>query len=64
MTDVPIQKMVECPLKRGEDQQKITLGAEEIETITEGTGVAVSEVITTLRSVSTNVATLAGEVKT
>lgn len=64
MTDVPIQKMVECPLKRGEDQQTLTRGAEEIETITEGTGVAVSEVITTLRSVSTNVATLAGEVKT
>lgn len=48
----------------GPYQQKLTLGAEEIETITEGTGMAISEVITTLRSVSTNVATLAGEVKT
>lgn len=48
----------------GPYQEKLTLGAEEIETITEGTGMAISEVITTLRAVSTNVATLAGEVKT
>lgn len=48
----------------GPYQDKLTLGAEEIETITEGTGMAISEVITTLRSVSSNVATLTGEVKT
>lgn len=33
-------------------------------TTTEGTGMVTSEVITMLRSLSTNVATLAGEVKT
>ena len=48
----------------GPYQDKLTLGAEEIETITEGTGMAISEVITTLRSVSSNVAILTGEVKT
>lgn len=48
----------------GPYQQKLTLGAEEIEAITEGTGMPFSEVITTLQSVSKSVATLAGEVKT
>lgn len=48
----------------GPYQQKLTLGAEEIEAITERTGMPFSEVITTLQSVSKSVATLAGEVKT
>ncbi len=48
----------------GPYQDKLTLGPEEIGAITEGTGMAVSEVITTLRSLSQNVASLAGEVKT
>ena len=48
----------------GPYQHKRTLGAEEIEAITEGTGMPFSEVITTLQSVSKSVATLAGEVKT
>lgn len=48
----------------GPYQGKLALGPEEIEAITEGTGMAVSEVITTLRSLSHNVASLAGEVKT
>lgn len=48
----------------GPYQARLTLGAEEIEAITKGTGMPFSEVITTLQSVSKSVATLAGEVRT
>ena len=48
----------------GPYQGKEELGAEEIEAITEGSGMAISEVMTTLSSLSRNVAALAGEVRT
>jgi dCTP deaminase len=55
----------------GQYQDRMSLGPEEIEAVTEGTGMALSEVLTTLGSLSQNVgsltgtvATLAGEVKT
>jgi dCTP deaminase len=55
----------------GPYQGRMVLGPEEIEAVTEGTGMALSEVLTTLGSLSQNVgmltgtvATLAGEVKT
>ena len=56
---------------RGPYQGRVTLGPEEIEAVTEGTGMALSEVLTTLGALSqnvgsltTSVATLTGEVKT
>lgn len=48
----------------GPYQDKLELGPEEIEFITETESMALSEVLTTLRSLSQNVATLASEVKT
>lgn len=48
----------------GPYQKKLGLGAEEIESITEGTGMAFSEAIATLQSLSQNVASVAVEVKT
>jgi dCTP deaminase len=48
----------------GPYQDQLNLGPEEIEAITEGAGMAISEVITTLRSLAQSVASLAGEVKT
>jgi len=48
----------------GPYQDKMQLGAEEIEFITETEGMALSEVLTTLRSLSQNVALLTHEVKT
>lgn len=42
----------------------VDLGAEELELITEGEGMAMSEVLTTLRSLSQNVALLTSQVKT
>ncbi|MHB1012796.1 MAG: dCTP deaminase [Desulfobacteria bacterium] len=47
----------------GPYQDKVMLGAEEIEFITEREGMALSEVLTTLRSLSQNVGSLASEVK-
>lgn len=47
----------------GPYQDKMELGAEEIEAITENEGMALSEVITTLRSVSANVGILSDRVK-
>jgi dCTP deaminase len=47
----------------GPYQDRITLGPEEIESISENEGMAFSEVLTTLRSLSQNVAALASEVK-
>lgn len=48
----------------GPYQGKLDLGPEEIEAVTEAEGMAFSEVITTLRSVSDNVGKLASEVNT
>jgi dCTP deaminase len=47
----------------GAYQDKMELGAEEIEAITENEGMALSEVITTLRAVSTNVGKLSDRVQ-
>jgi dCTP deaminase len=48
----------------GPYQGKLELGPDEIEAVTEAEGMAFSEVITTLRSVSDNVGKLASEVNT
>lgn len=48
----------------GPYQDKMELGPEEIEAITETEGLALSEVISTLRSLSSNVGQLASEVNT
>lgn len=48
----------------GPYQDKFELGPEEIEFITEAEGMALSEIITSLRSLSTNVGDLTSEVKT
>jgi dCTP deaminase len=48
----------------GPYQGRLELGPEEIEAVTEAEGMAFSEVITTLRSVSDNVGKLASEVNT
>ena len=47
----------------GPYQDRLTLGPEEIESISENEGMAFSEVLTTLRSLSQNVGALASEVK-
>ena len=47
----------------GPYQNKMELGAEEIEFITESEGMALSEVLTTLRSLSQNVAALTSQMK-
>ena len=47
----------------GPYQDKMELGAEEIEFITESEGMALSEVLTTLRSLSENVGALSRDVK-
>ncbi|HPG39096.1 MAG TPA: dCTP deaminase [bacterium] len=47
----------------GPFQNKLELGAEEIEFITESNGMALSEVLTTLRSLSENVGALSKDVK-
>lgn len=47
----------------GPYQKKYELGAEEIEFITESEGMALSEVLTTLRSLSANVSALSKQVK-
>jgi len=46
----------------GPYQRKLSIGAEEIEAIVESDGMALSEVLTTLRALSTNVGTLATDV--
>lgn len=48
----------------GPYQDRLALGPEEIEAVTETEGMALSEVISTLRSLSINVAKLASEVNT
>lgn len=47
----------------GPYQDKLTLGPEEIEAITESEGMALSEMLTTLRALSANVGTLTSELK-
>ncbi|KPK91425.1 hypothetical protein AMJ80_07320, partial [bacterium SM23_31] len=57
---------LEEPAKKpysGQYQDKLELGAEEIEFIIESEGMALSEVLTTMRSLSENVGKLASEVK-
>lgn len=57
---------LEEPAKKpysGPYQDKLELGAEEIEFIIESEGMALSEVLTTMRSLSENVGKLASEVK-
>jgi phage-related protein len=49
---------------RGHIQGKLDLGAEEMEFITESEGMALSEVLNTLRSLSSNVSTLTQSVST
>ncbi len=48
----------------GPYQDRLELGPEEIEAITESEGMALSEMLTTLRSLSSNVGELASEVRT
>ena len=48
----------------GPYQDRLSLGPEEIEAITENEGMALSEVLTTLRSLSQNVGALTSEMKT
>ena len=48
----------------GPYQDRLRLGPEEIEAITETEGMALSEVIKTLQSLSVNVGAMAGEIKT
>ena len=58
---------LEEPTKKpycGPYQRKMGLGPEDIEFITEHEGIALSEMLTTLRALSVNVGTLAAEVKT
>lgn len=58
---------LEAPTSKPYDgpyQAKLELGPEDIEAVTETEGMAFSEVITTLRSVSDNVGKLASEVNT
>ncbi len=58
---------LEAPTSKPYDgpyQGRLELGPEEIEAVTEAEGMAFSEVITTLRSVSENVGKLASEVNT
>lgn len=56
--DQPCEKPYNGPY-----QDRVELGAEEIEFITESDGMALSEVLTTLRGLSQNVAALSREVK-
>jgi dCTP deaminase len=48
----------------GPYQDRLEFGPEEMEAVTQGSGMALSEVLTTLRSVSSNVSSLAGSVQT
>lgn len=48
----------------GPYQRKLGLGAEDLEVIAEGDGMAFSEVLTTLRSLTSNVADLTSQMKT
>jgi len=63
---VEFHKLSEASTKpySGPYQDKLDIGPEEIEAITEREGMALSEVITTLRSLSKNVASLSDQMKT
>ena len=63
---VEFHKLSEASTKpySGPYQNRLALGPEEIEAITENEGMALSEVLTTLRSLSQNVAALTSEMKT
>lgn len=58
-----LEKPSERPYS-GPYQRKLGLGAEDIEVIAEGDGMAFSEVLTTLRSLSSNVSDLTSQMKT
>ncbi len=66
LISVEIHRLEQATLKpySGPYQDKLELGPEEIEAVTESEGMALSEVLTTLRSLSQNVAALASEVRT
>lgn len=66
LLSIEFHKLSEASTKpySGPYQDKIALGPEEIEAITENEGMALSEVLTTLRSLSQNVGALTNEMKT
>lgn len=66
LLSIEFHKLSEASTKpySGPYQDRLTLGPEEIEAITENEGMALSEVLTTLRSLSQNVGALTKEMKT
>lgn len=66
LVSVEFHKLSEASTKpySGPYQDRLALGPEEIESITENEGMALSEVLTTLRSLSQNVGALTSEMKT
>jgi dCTP deaminase len=64
LVSVEFHKLQEASTKpySGPYQDRLHLGPEEIEAITESEGMALSEVLTTLRSLSSNVGTLTSDV--
>jgi len=66
LVSVEFHRLEEATTKpySGPYQDKMELGSEEIEFITESEGMALSEVLTTLRALSQNVAALTDQVKT
>lgn len=66
LVSIEFHKLSEASTKpyAGPYQDRVTLGPEEIEGITENEGMALSEVLTTLRSLSQNVGALTSEMKT
>src|SRR5208283_3326966 len=63
---IELHRLEEASTKpyRGPYQDKLELGPEEIEFVVEREGMALSEVLTTLRSLSENVGALTAEMKT
>ena len=63
---VELHKLAEPTTKpyTGPYQDRVTLGPEEIESIAETEGMALSDILKTLRSLTANVAALASDVKT
>jgi dCTP deaminase len=65
LVSVEFHRLEQATIKpyKGPYQDKMELGAEEIEFITESEGMALSEVLTTLRALSQNVGALTDQVK-
>jgi dCTP deaminase len=65
LLSVEFHRLEEATIKpySGPYQGKMELGTEEIETITESQGMALSEMLTTMRSLSSNVGALSADVK-